>query len=124
MNKEHIKKTLRDVIGQYVAGLYNGRQAAVAINELLQGIKGIVYKSYGCLSVDDGHDRYSLNLGGLSGKQIKMVESDLVPAMHILRKQNGLGHGTEAHINNSCSTKHYRSGFESLVNRVALQYGM
>ena len=125
MDKEQVKQTLNGIFGQYVAGLHNGRQAAEAIDDILHGIRGLVYKNNtSCLSVDDGRDRYSLNLVGISRKQIRRVETDLVPAMHILRARQGLGHGTEAHIGKGCSTKHYRSGFEAMVNQVALQYGM
>ena len=124
MNKMETKTTLKDIFGQYVSGLHNGRQAAEAIDQVLDGINGVVYKSLRCLSVDDGHDRYSLNLDGLNRRQIRRVETDLVPAMHILRTQQGLGNGTEAHIDRGCSTKHYRGGFDNLVNSVALQYGM
>lgn len=124
MDKGNVKTTLKHIFGQYVAGLYNGRHAAEAIDEVLDGIQGLVYKNTRCLSVDDGHDRYSLNLTGLNRKQITRVETDLVPAMHILRTQQGLGHGTEAHIDGSCSTKHHRSGFDYLVSKVAMQYGM
>ena len=124
MNKGQVKTTLKGIFGQYVAGLYNGRHAAEAIDELLSGIKGLIYKNTRCLSVDDGHDRYSLALAGLNRRQIRRVETDLVPAMHILRTQQGLGNGTEAHIDKGCSTKHYRSGFDNLVSNVAVQYGM
>ena len=124
MDKGQVKTTLRDIFGQYVAGLYNGRHAAEAIDEILDGINGVVYKAARCLSVDDGQDRYSLRLQGLSRRQIRMVEQDLVPAMHILRARQGLGNGTEAHMGRGCSTKHYRGGFENRVNQVAMQYGM
>src|SRR3989344_1743873 len=107
MDKEQVKTTLRDVFGQYVAGLTNGRQAAEAIDRVLNGINGIIYKAERCLSVDDGQDRYSLRLQGLDRRQIRMVEQDLVPAMHILRARQGLGNGTEAHMGRGCSTKHY-----------------
>ncbi|MAH32814.1 hypothetical protein CL615_00300 [archaeon] len=124
MNNKQVKMTLMDIFGQYVAGLYNGREAAVAIDSALHGLTGLRYKNASCLSVDDGQDRYSLSVAGLSKKQKKKVENDLVPAMHILRTQHGQGNGTEAHISNSCSTKHYRGNFEYLVNRVSMQYGM
>lgn len=124
MDKGQVKITLRHIFGQYVAGLSNGRIAAEAIDDVLDGINGIIYRAERCLTVDDGHDRYSLKLAGLSRKQRRMVEQDLVPAMHILRTRQGLGHGTEAHIDSGCSTKHYRPGFEAMVNRVAMQYGM
>jgi len=124
MDKNRVKTTLRQVFGQYVAGLTNGRHAAEAIDDILDGINGIVYKTQRCLSVDDGNDRYSLRLDNLNKRQIRMVEQDLVPAMHILRKQQGLGNGTEAHMGKGCSTKHYRGGFDTLVNNVAMQYGM
>ncbi|MCK4859097.1 MAG: hypothetical protein KAS87_00895 [Candidatus Omnitrophica bacterium] len=124
MDNGQVKTTLKDIFGQYVAGLYNGRQAAEAIDDILDGIKGLVYKNTRCLSVDDGHERYSLNIAGLNKKQIRRVETDLVPVMHILRMQRGLGHGTEAHLGKGCSTKHHKGGFDYLVNRVAMQYGM
>ena len=124
MNKGQVKTTLRDIFGQYVAGLSNGRIAAEAIDDVLDGINGVVYNAARCLSVDDGKDRYSLRLQGLNRKQIRMVEQDLVPAMHLMRRQNGLGNGTEAHMGRGCSTKHYRGGFEARVAQVAMQYGM
>ena len=124
MDKGQLKTTLRDIFGHYVTGTYDGRQAAEAIDGVLDGIHGLVYKNTRSLSVDDGNDRHSLNLNGLSRRQIKRVETDLVPAMHILRTRQGLGRGTEAHMGTGCSTKHYRGGFEARVNQVAVQYGM
>jgi hypothetical protein len=123
MDNLAVKTALNQVFGHYVSGFYNGIEATKAMDELLDGIKGLNYKSQRCLTVDDGNNRYSINISGLSSKQIRRVESDLVPAMHIQRQYCSNGY-TQAHIGKGCSTKHYRNSFNSLVGQVALQYGL
>ena len=122
MTKEKLKQEeLENAVMQYANGSLNGMQTAKRINRILGAINGIIYKAGKCLNVDDGINRYPLPIERL---RRKFVESDLVPSLHIIRKQNGLGNGTEAHINRECSTKHYRAGFNTLIGNVEAHYGV
>tara|TARA_Y100000031_G_C8093163_1_gene325142 strand:- start:358 stop:726 length:369 start_codon:yes stop_codon:yes gene_type:complete len=119
--EKHKQEALENAVMQYVDGSLNGIQTARRINGIMGGINGIVYKSGRSLTVDDKMNKYSLPIGRI--KQ-KMLEKDLIPCMHIVRKENGLGNGTEAHMGRGCSTKHYMAGFNALVENTAAQYGV
>lgn len=123
MKEEDTKEKLGYAFRQYVEGFTDGIQTARRMDEIVGGLNGVTYKAEKCFSIDNGRDKYPLPLNGLDKKDIKNLESDLIPSLEIVREQNGIGKA-EVHIRKGCSTKHYKAGFNALVATVALKYGV
>jgi len=116
------KQGISTIIQQYAAGTYDAKQTAQEISHLTGGLRGLNYKNNKTFTVEDTNNRYSINIHGFGKKIMKKITHELIPMMHLMIKETG--GRVEAHINKGLSTKHYKKGYNNMLNQVALAYNM
>ncbi len=107
---------IRSIQTDCLDGKLSVHEAIETIDELVGGIKNVVFKSGKNFKISNYNKKFALIFNGIKNNQLRRVYGMAVVA-YFKAQENGSTHPGEVHISSQASTKHHREGIYEIKDK-------